>query len=554
VVEVNDRARTALVAISSEHADRHDSVISQRGLRYLQDLPVLIGHHSGQLPVARTSRIWLGRGPDGVATTFAQLRFPPEGQVPASDEAYQAMKVGLADSVSIGFWIDRVSQRQDGLLSIDQAELAEISVVAVPANPQARVLEVNRATHFETRSRPMPQLPARIIHAAPAIVGEASGLADVQFTDFAALALSQVEAVQRDVGPAREWSEELVRQNGGKAPGRGVLMPLGLLFTDAKDIAKRAAVPLATEELMRNLLDYYVAAMRAKAFFGPLGVTMLSPSEMTVRIPSVATPGAASSWIGKDIAATPTAIPTFTDVTATPHTLSTLRLVPRSLLIYSGGVAENVVRDDMAGAHIAKMQSTYIFGDVATDANSPNGLFKAVAASSYPAAAAILGRAELLKFIAPVENTPLIDNAQLRWFMAQPLWRTLQQTTLFPDTTRKSDDTVLAPDSAPDGPNLLGYPYVSSQYLRSNQGAGTPPSDCDLVFGDFSSTYWTSWQSANIMANPYSADPLGFRAGGIELLILSDHDLMIRDPARFVRTLKASQVAAPALAASKSGH
>jgi hypothetical protein len=38
------------------------------------------------------------------------------------------------------------------------------------------------------------------------------------------------------------------------------------------------------------------------------------------------------------------------------------------------------------------------------------------------------------------------------------------------------------------------------------------------------------------MTNPYSSDPGGFRAGGVELLILSDHDVWLRDAARITRT------------------
>jgi HK97 family phage prohead protease len=538
IVEVQERQRSAIVAISSEHPDRFDSVISQRGLRYGQGLPVLVGHDSSELPVARATRIWLGRGEDGVATTFARLQFPPAGEIGAADEAYSSLRTGLADSLSIGFWVDEASQRSDGLLQIDQAELAEISLVAVPANSRARVVEVNRAPALETRlisSRPASG--PRVIHSPTMIArSETAGLDKVTFADFAVLALPREQRDDRDLGPAEEWHQELVRM-AGKAPAKGVLAPIGLLFTNASDLARRALTPLTTEELMRNLLDYYVAAMRNEAFFGPLGVSMLSPAEPQVRIPSVATPGAASTWIGKDTAATPTAIPTFTDVTGVPHTLSTDRIVPRSLLLYTSGQAENIIRQDMAGAHIAAMCQAYLFGDPVADANSPKGLLKTLAVAATPAAPLVMGRADLLAFIQPVEGTPLIDNATLRWFFPQKFWRQLQLTPLFPDAVRKTDDCVLAADASDDGPNMLGYGYVSSRYLRSTQGTGH---DCDLIFGDFSSTYWTSWQAANVMANPYSADPQGFRAGGIELLILSDHDLLIRDAARFVFTNKAT--------------
>jgi phage head maturation protease len=70
----------------------------------------------------------------------------------AADEAYQAVKSGLANSASIGFYLDKVSERSDGVLQIDGARVAEVSLVSVAANPRARVLEVNHAPPVCTRA------------------------------------------------------------------------------------------------------------------------------------------------------------------------------------------------------------------------------------------------------------------------------------------------------------------------------------------------------------------------------------------------------------------
>jgi hypothetical protein len=102
--------------------------------------------------VTRASRIWLGQQ-DGVATTFARLAFPPAGQVYAADEAYCAVKSGLADSVSSGFYLDEVKERPDGLLEISKARAAEISLVGVAANPRARILDIIAAPGMHTSLR-----------------------------------------------------------------------------------------------------------------------------------------------------------------------------------------------------------------------------------------------------------------------------------------------------------------------------------------------------------------------------------------------------------------
>ena len=74
----------------------------------------------------------------------------------AADEAYQAVKSGLANSVSIGFYLDKVSERSDGVLQIDEARVAEVSLISVAANPRARVLEVNHAPAGMHTRHPQP--------------------------------------------------------------------------------------------------------------------------------------------------------------------------------------------------------------------------------------------------------------------------------------------------------------------------------------------------------------------------------------------------------------
>jgi HK97 family phage prohead protease len=198
IVALDQRSRSVTVLASSETEDRYGSIIRQRGLRYRQSLPVLVGHDGS--PVARTSRVWLGQD-DGVAA----IQFPPEGEVPEANDAYTRIRHGLLDSVSIGFFIEDSKPAANGVTEITQAEIAEVSLVSVPANQQARVLTVNRPPAYATREQPPegapltrwrepddPALPARremrVIAPAPAILERESNLADVSLLDFAALA------------------------------------------------------------------------------------------------------------------------------------------------------------------------------------------------------------------------------------------------------------------------------------------------------------------------------------------------------------------------------
>jgi hypothetical protein len=381
----------------------------------------------------------------------------------------------------------------------------------------------------------------RTIHRPPALLEHNRALERVSFYDFAVSSLPPNERGNFDCGPANEWSQAIIHETG-RSPAQGVAFPLGLLFQKqmVPELQTRQTPALETEVLMRNLLDRYLDALRRAAYFGRLGVNLIQPTEIKVRIPSVATPGAPSQWIGRDTAAPPTAIPTFADHEGEPHTLSTRRIILRSLMLYSGGVGPEVIRQDMSEAHAAEMQRAFLFGNPAVSANEPQGLLLRLAEAAFPAARTVMERSDLVRFIEALENSPLVDYEQLRWFFPQVYWRQLQQTPIFPDAERRSDQTVI-PNEAPRGGPVLGYPSIETQYLRSNLGTEVPPTDCDLLFGSFDGCFWASWQQASVMASPYSNQPGVWGAGGTDLLILSDHDSLLRDTRRILWTTRAGR-------------
>jgi phage head maturation protease len=555
IIELDERQRTALVRISAEIQDEYQSTIIQRGLRYAQDLPILVGHDRSELPVARSSRIWLGQE-NGVPVTYALLSFPPSGQNYRSDESYSAIKNGLAKSTSIGFFIDKMEETPQGL-QITEARVAEISLVGVGANHMATVLQVTQPETMVTR-QPPPQ-PAesalRVIHPAPHVLERKTDLTKISFFDFAALAVGLDVESKRDLGPAKEWTQFLDQAHGGP-PSRGVRVPLGLMYHRQtperdKELHRRQPESLMTENLMRSMLQDFAAAMRLEAFFGALNVPTPMASELNFIVPSVATRPLRSQWIGRDQPATPGAIPTFTAVQASPHTLSSLVVIPRSMLLYTGGLAEQTIREEVSAAHLAEMQRTYLFGNGQAAPDLIEGLLALVPVNAFPGAPLEFERADLWRFIDAIENAPIGQNAdtkrRLRWFFPNRFMRQLAQTRIFPEADARSDLTVLAPFYASAGVGELeGYPFAVSNYLRSNLGAPPDNQGCDLLFGDFTQSWWISWQSATVMTNPYSSEPTGFRAGGIELLILSDHDMRTRDVAgRITRTERALHDVSP---------
>jgi hypothetical protein len=97
----------------------------------------------------------------------------------------------------------------------------------------------------------------------------------------------------------------------------------------------------------------------------------------------------------------------------------------------------------------------------------------------------------------------LAERVDLRWFFPKPYRRQLKRTPIFPNTERRSDLTVIWADSwGVPTPTVEGYAYAMSNYLRYDLGAAN---NCvDLLFGDFSQSWWISWQSAVVMTTPRS--------------------------------------------------
>jgi hypothetical protein len=546
-----DRSITVMMSVESE--DRFGSIVRQDGLHWPAEgsLPVMLGHEG--VPVARVSQIRRGVTEDNIPATYGVITFPAPGAVQASDEAYASVRAGLIDSVSIGFFCESAQTRSDGLLQIDSAELVEVSLVSVPAQPRATVTAIHQAPVLETRQQPRQEL-ARTVIQAPRIAEKRSSLSSTTLLDYAALSAEGAIQTQRDLGAAREMDQEFCRQMGGfmpkDAPSNAKRFPLGLLLRDPEkrqDEAKYSrrqgdsgtlpggsAAALATETLQRNMLADLVAAMREQTYFGSLGIRTLVPTEQVFVVPSITTQGTGAAYIARDTAAGLSPSPETAAQRAEPHTAAVVKRILRSSMEYTAGMAEEMIRRDMAAEFTQLIQNRFLFGNATATPAEPNGLLQA-GVTVMPAGAPLEPeRGNLEAFLDGVEDTPLPDS-ELVWFVPPRFRRLLYRTYAYGDPAdpdRRSDVMLLA-DGAPGGP-LLGYPVITSRYLRSTIGAAPDNNRCDVFFGSFRESYFLAWQSALISYNPFiEAD---WMAGHGRLRILADHDFLFRDRARLVYT------------------
>jgi HK97 family phage prohead protease len=148
--------RQVRVVATTGVVDRVGDIVNPRGGDFTDFMknPVCLRDHDASRPVARCLSIipYADR-------VEAIIQFPEEGTSEDSDECYKLVKQRILGAVSIGFIPDMKSAAplQSGGLRFDKWTLLEVSIVALPANAQALIVE-RRAPGRRTRRHSDPEL------------------------------------------------------------------------------------------------------------------------------------------------------------------------------------------------------------------------------------------------------------------------------------------------------------------------------------------------------------------------------------------------------------
>jgi len=131
--------RKMAFTISTAAVDREGDRIDPNGwdLSNFQRSPVVLwAHDHTQPPIGKASNLWTD-----AKGLHATVEFPPRGLYAFADMIHDMVKSGFINATSVGF-VPRESQRNHtGGQDITRAELLEFSLVSVPANPHALVLQ-----------------------------------------------------------------------------------------------------------------------------------------------------------------------------------------------------------------------------------------------------------------------------------------------------------------------------------------------------------------------------------------------------------------------------
>lgn len=140
-VKESEEDRVLNMIGSTNLIDRHGEVIDNKGWElenYKKNPVILFAHDSSQPPVAKAIEVGLEKG-----KLKFKIKFPDEGVYPFADTIYKLYKGGFMKASSVGFmpieWKDGDGTEKSPWRTYTKAELLELSLVPVPANPQALV-------------------------------------------------------------------------------------------------------------------------------------------------------------------------------------------------------------------------------------------------------------------------------------------------------------------------------------------------------------------------------------------------------------------------------
>ncbi len=148
-------SRRIIATINTASVGRDQLVLVSAGvdLAAFRRNPVILWQHNPDWPIARAGDVAMN-GSDLVAT----IDFPPAGASERADEVYALIRAGIINATSTGFNPIESEPGVDGATKITRSELQEISLVSIPALPDALITERSRKMRRTTRK---PSTPAQ---------------------------------------------------------------------------------------------------------------------------------------------------------------------------------------------------------------------------------------------------------------------------------------------------------------------------------------------------------------------------------------------------------
>ena len=301
-------------------------------------------------------------------------------------------------------------------------------------------------------------------------------------------------------GAAAEYSKETERRTGRKADG--MFIPMSLLEKRVVTAASAGQI-IATD----HRADQYIEPFRNKLLARQLGARVLTGLSGNVDIPAYGS-GVSSGWVADNGALTASGM-TFGSKTMTPKHVGALAEMSRQLIQQSSPGIEQLLRDDMAFALAAAIDSAMIKGG---GTNEPTGIL--ATSGIQTASLSTLNYANLLAMLKLAEMSNSDSGA---WLTSPQVMAKLRGTLKSP--TAGAQYLV-------EGGRMVDLPVSSTKQVPLNSATG------QLILGDFSQVMLGIWSELDILVNPY--DSTAYARGGVMVRAMATADIVIRHPEAFV--------------------
>lgn len=301
-------------------------------------------------------------------------------------------------------------------------------------------------------------------------------------------------------GAAAEYSKETERRTGRKADG--IFIPMSLLEKRVVTAANASQV-IGTD----HRPDQYIEPFRNKLLARKLGARVLTGLTGNVDIPAYGS-GVTSGWVADNGSLTPSGM-TFASKTMAPKHVGSLAEMSRQLIQQSSPGIEQLLRDDMAFALAAAIDTAMIKGG---GTNEPSGILSV--AGTQPA---VVGAMTYDKLLAMLKLAEMANVDATAWLTSPEVMA--KGRSILRSATAGSQFLI-------ENGQMLDKPVSFSKQVPLNTTTGR------LILGDFSQVLLGIWSELDILVNPY--DSTAYARGGVMVRAMATCDIVVRHPEAFV--------------------
>lgn len=466
--------------------------------RAADGLPFLHSHDTGKLPLGRVEQ---------VTTDGHKLRGKLKmGTGPDARQVAADIENGTLTHVSVGYKV-HAREKRGNVIHVTRWSPHEVSAVAVPADPEARIGGRSVSPIFETRNFHMNIENKRSLDLSPA---------DKRRYSLSKALLSMSHPGQFNADFERECSDELAKRF--QSPPRGIYLPEDVFSLETREIdtTGTASNLVATKLLAGSFIDL----LRNETAVIKLGATLLPDQVGNVAIPQQ-TGAATVAWISEGAAAVESD-QTFSQVTASPHTLSAWTQYSRKTLLQATPAIEKLIRDDLVRVAAIEIDRVAVNGSGAS--NQPTGILNVAGIGSVamgtnggaPTWAGVLGLIEQLANANALRGSlGFLSNSKV----ANTLMQTAKIGSTYPLFILDEPYT-----------SLVGHPFAVSNNIPSNLTKGTGTNLSAMLFANWADLLILQWgPPLDVLVDPYSSST----TGSVKVIEFSSLDVQVRHPVSF---------------------